>query len=66
MNSHNWTVLGFAIAILSVFAVDFVGRRPESRIPSFSDLTAYLMRPWFGRALVLFFWWWLGWHFLAR
>ncbi len=35
-------------------------------MPTFSDLCGYVMQWWPGRVAVLFFWWWIGWHFLAR
>ena len=46
-------------------------RREGSRIPTLGDVCAYVMRYEVGSVPVgrigLFgFWWWLGWHFLAR
>ena len=66
MNTHNLTVAGFAAILAALVLVDALGRRPNSRIPTLSDLLAYVMRSWPGRVGVLFFWWWLGWHFIAR
>jgi len=31
-----------------------------------ADLFGFVMRERWGRMGVLFLWWWLGWHFLAR
>lgn len=66
MNSHAWTTVAFAVVLLSTFVVDQLARREGSRMPTFSELCAYIMRWWPGRVAVIFFWWWLGWHFLAR
>jgi hypothetical protein len=62
-------------AFLSVFVValglEWAARRPGSRIPTLAALCGFLMRyrvgqvP-IGRLAVFGFWWWLGWHFLAR
>ena len=66
MTSHNLTVAGFATILLALVVVDALARRPGSRIPTLSDLLAFVMRAWPGRVGVLFFWWWFGWHFIAR
>ena len=66
MISHILTTAAFAGVLLSIFVVDQLGRREGSAIPTLSDLCAFVMRWWPGRVAVLFFWWWLGWHFLAR
>ena len=64
--SRAITIAGFVVIALALFAVHVAGRRPGSRIPSLSDLCAFTMRDRWGRVGVLFLWWWLGWHFLAR
>ncbi|RGC70060.1 hypothetical protein C5N14_06505 [Micromonospora sp. MW-13] len=62
---------GFVIALALFAAVEWAARRPGSRIPSLADVCAYVMRyevgpvP-VGRIGLFGFWWWLGWHFLAR
>ena len=64
-------VTGFLTALLLFAAVEWASRRPGSRVPSLGDVCAYVMRyevgpvP-VGRIGVFGFWWWLGWHFLAR
>ncbi|WP_346540139.1 DUF6186 family protein [Micromonospora sp. DPT] len=64
-------VTGFLTALLLFAAVEWASRRPDSRVPSLGDVCAYVMRyevgpvP-VGRIGVFGFWWWLGWHFLAR
>ncbi|NBE81971.1 hypothetical protein GVV04_13450 [Micromonospora sp. NEAU-HG-1] len=62
---------GFVTALALFVAVEWAARRPGSRIPSSADVCAYVMRyevgpvP-VGRIGLFGFWWWLGWHFLAR
>jgi hypothetical protein len=64
-------ISGFVVAALSVLVVEWLARRPDSRIPTLADATAVVMRfevaglP-VGRLAILGFWFWLGWHFLAR
>ncbi|MEU5787169.1 DUF6186 family protein [Micromonospora purpureochromogenes] len=64
-------VTGFLTALLLFAVVEWASRRPGSRVPSLGDVGAYVMRyevgpvP-VGRIGVFGFWWWLGWHFLAR
>jgi hypothetical protein len=62
---------GFLTALLLFAAVEWFARREGSRIPALGDLCAYVMRYEVGSVPVgrigLFgFWWWLGWHLLAR
>ena len=47
-------------------ALEFLARRPGSRIPTVGQWLGDLMRPRIGRVLVLLGWWWLGWHYFAR
>ncbi|OKI89467.1 hypothetical protein A6A27_02050 [Micromonospora sp. CB01531] len=62
---------GFLTALVLFAAVEWAARREGSRIPSLADVCAFVMRyevgpvP-VGRIGFLGFWWWLGWHFLAR
>ena len=64
-------IAGFVLAGLAVLAVEWAARRPDSRIPTIGDVSALVMRydiggiP-VGRLALLSFWFWLGWHFLAR
>lgn len=57
---------------MALFAVvEWLARREGSRIPTLGEVCAYVMRyevgpvP-VGRIGLFGFWWWLGWHFLAR
>ncbi|MEV1146069.1 DUF6186 family protein [Micromonospora sp. NPDC049799] len=62
---------GFLASLVLFAAVEWAARREGSRIPTLGDVCAYVTRyevgsvP-VGRIGLLGFWWWLGWHFLAR
>lgn len=62
---------GFLAALVLFAAVEWMARREGSRIPTLGEVCAYVMRyevglvP-VGRIGLFGFWWWLGWHFLAR
>ncbi|WP_020523447.1 DUF6186 family protein [Catelliglobosispora koreensis] len=64
-------ISGFVLAALAMLAVEIAARRPNSRVPRLGEVTGVVMRyeaaglP-VGRLAVLGFWFWLGWHFLAR
>lgn len=66
MSTRAVTIIGFAIVIAAMFTLEFLARRPGSRIPTVGQWLGYLMRPRIGRVLVLLGWWWLGWHYFAR
>ena len=65
------TIVAFGVAFAMVAGVEWVARRPGSRVPTLADLCAFVMRfrvgrlP-VGRIALLGFWWWPGWHFFAR
>jgi hypothetical protein len=61
----------FVIAGMALAAVSLLSRRESSRVPSLSDISAFVMdyrvgKVPVGRVAVLGFWWWAGWHFFAR
>jgi hypothetical protein len=61
----------YAVSALGLAVVALLARRPHSKIPSFGQVTGFLMqyqvgRFPVGRVAVLGFWWWVGWHFFAR
>ncbi|MEU7710491.1 DUF6186 family protein [Micromonospora chalcea] len=62
---------GFGVSIVLFAVVEWAARREGSWIPSLADVCAFVMRyevgpvP-VGRIGLFGFWWWLGWHFLAR
>jgi hypothetical protein len=69
--SHVIIISLFGIAGIAFLVVGWLSRREGSRIPSFGDLTGFVMqyqvgRVPVGRVAVLGFWWWAGWHFFAR
>jgi hypothetical protein len=60
------TIIGFAGVIAALVALEIIGRRRTTRVPSLSEWLGYLMRARAGRALILLGWLWLGWHYFAR
>jgi hypothetical protein len=67
----RWVAIGgFVLAAVLVIAVEWAARRTR-RIPTLSDMAAVIMthetgKIPVGRVAVFGFWWWVGWHFLAR
>jgi hypothetical protein len=64
-------IAGFLAVLVAALAVESAARRPGSKIPTLAALCGFVMRYRVGRLPVgriamLGFWWWLGWHFLAR
>lgn len=64
-------IAGFLAAALAVVIIELLARRPESRIPRLGEVAAVVMRYELvglpvGRLALLGFWFWCGWHFLAR
>ena len=58
--------LGFAAVFAAMLAVDLVARhRRPGPEPLATGLTAAMRRP-LGRLIVLGWWLWIGYHFLAR
>ena len=66
MTTRVITIAGFAVLTAALIALEIIGRRRTSRIPTVGEWLVYLMRPRVGRALILLGWWWLGWHYFAR
>ena len=68
----TWVILSlFVIGTTALVAMSWLSRREDSKVPTFGDITAFVMayrvgRVPVGRVAVLGFWWWLGWHFFAR
>jgi Family of unknown function (DUF6186) len=65
------SLVAFGSAAALCLLVELRARSPESKIPSFGDLCAFVMgyrvgRLPVGRIAVFGFWWWVGWHFIAR
>jgi hypothetical protein len=66
MSTRALTIIVFAAVVAGLFLLEFLARRPGSRIPTLGQWLGYLMRPRIGRVLILLGWWWLGWHYFAR
>jgi hypothetical protein len=66
MTSRQITIAGFVALGLSGLALQALGRRPKTPIPTFGQLTGWLMRSSQVRLALLFAWWWIGWHFFTR
>jgi hypothetical protein len=60
------TILGFAAVIAPLAALESLGRREGSRIPTLGEWLGYVMRSRAGRLLILLGWLWLGWHYFSR
>ncbi len=60
------TIIGFAGVIAALVALEIIGRRRTTRVPTLGEWLGYLMRARAGRALILLGWLWLGWHYFAR
>ncbi len=64
-------ISGFVLAGILGIAVGYAASRPGSRIPRLGEIASFVMRydvgglP-VGRLALLGFWFWCGWHFLAR
>jgi Family of unknown function (DUF6186) len=66
MTTRVMTIIGFACVIIALFALEVIGRRPTTRVPTLGEWLGYLMRPRAGRVAILLGWLWLGWHYFAR
>jgi hypothetical protein len=66
MTTRAITIIGFAAVIIALLALELIGRRPGTRVPTLGEWLGYLMRARAGRAAVLLGWLWLGWHYFAR
>ena len=66
MSTRVLTIAGFVVLIAAFFLLEYLARRPGSRIPTLGQWLGYLMRPRIGRVLILLGWWWRGWHYFAR
>ena len=66
MTTRVLTIAGFACVIAFMVALEYLGRRPGSRIPALGEWLGHIMRRPAGRVLVLCGWLWLGWHYFAR
>lgn len=70
MTSRWIAVAGYVVVAVLVIAFEWAARRYR-KVPTLSDMAAVIMthevgRIPIGRVAVFGFWWWVGWHFLAR
>lgn len=61
----------FLLGALTIVALTWLSRREGSKIPQVGQMAGFVMayqvgRVPVGRIAVVGFWWWIGWHFLAR
>jgi len=66
MSAYAVLVAGFTAIFLAMLATDLAARRPRSRIAPLGTALTAAMRTPAGRVVVLGWWLWIGWHFLAR
>jgi hypothetical protein len=68
---RSLAIAGFVLVFVSALVVEWAARRPNAKIPTLADVCGFVMhyrvgRLPVGRIAMFGFWWWLGWHFLAR
>lgn len=61
----------FLVGALTVAVLTWLSHRDGSKIPPVGQMAGFVMayqvgRVPVGRIAVVGFWWWVGWHFLAR
>jgi hypothetical protein len=66
MNSHDVTVLGFAIILAGLLGTEVTARTGRSQVPTFSQVVTRVMRTRTGRVGILVGWAFLGLHFFAK
>ena len=66
MTTRVITIAGFCFVIIVLVALELIGRRRTTRVPTLGEWLGYLMRARAGRVLILLGWLWLGWHYFAR
>jgi uncharacterized protein DUF6186 len=69
--SRAITIVAFLAALVMAAVLEWRARRPDAADPTLAEVCAYVLgyrvgRLPVGRIAVLGFWWWVGWHFLAR
>ena len=66
MSARQIMIVGFALIIVLMVAIDLVARRQGRRTAPLGTALTAAMRTGTGRVIVLGVWLWMGWHFLAR
>jgi hypothetical protein len=64
-------IVGYGLAFVLAGGLELAAWWPGTRIPPLGEVCAHVMRYRLGRVpvgrlVILGFWWWLGWHLLAR
>jgi hypothetical protein len=66
MSSHDLTVLGYLILLVTGVILELLATLRHARIPSLQQVLTRVMRTRTGRVGVLAAWAWVGLHFFAR
>ena len=66
MTSSELTAAGFGLILAVAAAVELLAHARRISLPTIDQTLARVRRSPRGRVAVLFVWFWLGWHFLAR
>ena len=66
MTSRMITITGFAVLILIGIGLQAWAATWAPRLPTVGTVLGVINRRPLGRAILLFVWFWFGWHFLAR
>jgi hypothetical protein len=66
MSSRAITIAGFVLIGLAGIVLELMGRSRRTTMPTFMRWVDLIRTLRYGPLVVLFVWWWLGWHFLAR
>lgn len=66
MSWSRVTILVYASLVIALLWLQVLARRPDSSIPTLSDVLRWGMRRRDTQLALLLAWWWLGWHFLLN
>jgi hypothetical protein len=66
MTSRSITIAGFALLLVVFGVLELAARIRRIPLPTLDQAFGAVMRRPVGRMVVLFVWFWFGWHFLAR
>jgi Family of unknown function (DUF6186) len=66
MNTHDITIAGYLLVLVSIVALQVLATRTRAPVPALGELLTRAMRTRTGRVGVLVAWAWVGLHFFAR
>lgn len=66
MSSHDLSMAGYLLIVLSAVALQLASRRDGSRVPSLGQVLTRIMTTRPGRIGLLTGWAWVGLHFFAK